>query len=638
MISQSQPKPPYFWPLMRATPLVSLIVLITNTLYMTLPLLFGLIMRTFFDTLSGAAQTGWNIWTLVALFLATRVGVQLAEMGAAGSSAYHASLIHVLLQRNLFRTLLRVTGHALPYSSGELVNRFAEDTGAVAEPIFIATYGTGFVISTTVTLWVLLSINVQLTIIAFLPALFSVLVMNGMGKWLERFHQQAREATERVAGLLTQLLTGVQALQVAGAEATAVQRFDKLSAQRRQAVVRDVTLNTLVRSMNETTVTITTGLLLLFAAGLMHRGSFTVGDFALFMSYVSIGGGTVDEIVGWIARLLRNLKRANVSINRLFALTPTTHQRALLDTSFISLRHAPPEPPPPVMNGDTTLHELRVTDLTYRHPESGRGIENISFCVSKGAFTVITGRIGSGKSLLLETLLGLQPKQGGEIYWNGTVVANPAEFFVPPRCAYTPQAPRLFSDTLRANILMGVYGQKGEKTGFDVSGSTERAEVAAERRQAAWLDQAVYAAVLEADIAQLEHGLDTVVGPRGVKLSGGQVQRTAAARMFVQGAELLIFDDLSSALDVETEKLLWERLKQFAILDFGLPVADTAHVNTDPQSKITCLVVSHRRAALQRADHIIVLKNGKVEDAGTLDELLARCEEMQRLWQQEIHG
>lgn len=600
MSSQTQSKPRYFWPLMRATPLVSFGVFVANTLHMTLPLLFGLIMRAFFDQLSGEVQTGWNIWTLVALFLVTRIGVQLAEMGAGGSSAYHASLIVVLLQRNLLRILLRTTGHALPYSSGELVNRFDEDTGAVAEPIFIATYGTGFVISTAVTLWVLLSINAPLTLLAFLPALLSVLVMNGMGHRLERFHQQARESTERVAGLLTQLLTGVQAVQVAGAEEAVVQRFDQLSVQRRDAVVRDATLTSFVRSLNDTTVTISTGLLLIFAAGLMQRGAFSVGDFALFMGYVSIGGGTVDEIVGWLARLLRNLKRANVSINRLLELIPVAQQHALLDTSFVSLRQAPPDLLSSRPGSEAAaLQELRVTGLTYRHPGSGRGIENISFVVPKGSFTVITGRIGSGKSLLLETLLGLHPKQAGEIHWNETVITNLGEFFVPPRCAYTPQAPRLFSDTLRENILMG-----------------------ADQRQAGLLDQAIYAAVLEKDIEQLENGLDTLVGPRGVKLSGGQAQRTAAARMFVQSAELLIFDDLSSALDVETEQLLWARL-------FEPTVAATM--------RPTCLVVSHRRAALRQADHILVLKDGKIEDTGALDELLGRCVEMQQLWQQEVN-
>jgi len=237
------------------------------------------------------------------------------------------------------------------------------------------------------------------------------------------------------------------------------------------------------------------------------------------------------------------------------------------------------------------LQTLEVRGLTFRDPVTGRGIEDVSFTLTRGSFTVVTGRIGSGKSTLVRALIGLLPRDAGEIYWNGQPVERPAEFFVAPRAAYIPQVPRLFSEALRDNVLFGLPVTQADLPG------------------------AVWSAVMERDVETLESGLETVVGPRGVKLSGGQIQRTAAARMFVRKPELLVIDDLSSALDVETERTLWERL--FALED------------------VTCLVVSHRKIAFRRADRIIVLKDGHIEAVGALEELLHRSPEMQRLWQGE---
>ena len=134
---------------------------------------------------------------------------------------------------------------------------------------------------------------------------------------------------------------------------------------------------------------------------------------------------------------------------------------------------------------------------------------------------------------MLRALLGLIPRSGGEIIWNGEPVTDPASFFVPPRSAYTAQLPQLFSDSLEENVLMG------QSAGNEA------------------LARALRLAVMQQDLSELPQGLSTQVGARGVKLSGGQVQRAAVARMLAQNADLLVFDDVSSALDAETERQLW---------------------------------------------------------------------------------
>jgi ATP-binding cassette subfamily B protein len=236
---------------------------------------------------------------------------------------------------------------------------------------------------------------------------------------------------------------------------------------------------------------------------------------------------------------------------------------------------------------------MEVRGLSYRYPSSGGGIDSIDFAVDRGRFVVVTGRIGSGKTTLLRAALGLLPPDAGSVTWDGTDVDDPGSFMKPPRTAYTPQVPRLFSLTLEENLRLGV-------------GATDE-QVA----------HAIHTATMERDVAGMPDGLETMVGPRGVRLSGGQIQRTAAARMLIRRPELLVFDDLSSALDVETEQLLWDRL-------------------FNDGSGATALVVSHRKPALQRADLILVLRDGRVEAKGTAEELLQTSVEFRHLWAGDV--
>ncbi|HEU5480158.1 MAG TPA: ABC transporter ATP-binding protein, partial [Candidatus Tumulicola sp.] len=324
-------------------------------------------------------------------------------------------------------------------------------------------------------------INPALTLVVLVPLVLAAGVVNILGGTIRTYRRASRAATSRVTGFIGELFGAVQAVKVASAEESVVGAFRRLNADRRRFALKDNLITESVDSFNQNTGQLAIGVMLLVIAASLRAGTFTVGDFALFASYL----GWINDFPRYGSRVLTRYRHAGVSFERMLRILRGAPPETLVDHGPVYLSGAFPPVPHVAKSDGHRLDLLEAVGLTYRHARSGRGIAGIDLRLPRGSFTVITGRIGSGKSTLLRVLLGLLARDAGEIRWNGETIADPARFLVPPRAAYTPQAPRLFSETLGDNILQGL--------------PMDRVDPA----------EAIRLAVLERDVAAMPRGLET---------------------------------------------------------------------------------------------------------------------------------
>jgi ATP-binding cassette, subfamily B, bacterial len=432
---------------------------------------------------------------------------------------------------------------------------FREDPEHVALAGDQAINATGGILLGVLSLIVVARIGWAVALAVAVPLVVAAFVSGRLAPVVRARRAEDRAVTEQVTSFLGDAVAAATTVTTAGASETVLARWAQVCDRRRVTAVRDRVASALLPAVAGAAgdLALASGLVL---AAVTVGGDLTPGQVALLAVY-SLPLANVTRHWGQFQAARRH---ADVSVMRM--------RGAVRDGDVARLTRpvAPVQASPPPLRrvavpARAAAPTLELRRLVTAAPD-GSTVGPVDLRIPAGQLTVITGAVGSGKSTLARALAGLAPLISGELRWDADPV-DPARWMVPPRTAYVAQVPTLFSESIEDNLRLG----------WDVDPEVLLAA----------LDQAAAAELPDL----LEDGMRTRLGPRGVRLSGGQAHRVALARALVTSPAVLIADDLSAALDAPTETRL---------LDGLLARADR-----------TVVLVSHRPAVLRRADVILEL-------------------------------
>ncbi len=449
------------------------------------------------------------------------------------------------------------------FRTGDLITRLTDD---VAEKLswfacsgIFRFYEALLMVVFTITMMTMIDPILTLWTAGPLPILIIVFFISS--SILDKRYDRLQRSISGFNNIMEACFSGIRVVKAYVREKAQKAKFDSAARDRRSAEVSAVKTTILVDSLYFYIWQF--GIIIAILAGgyRVINADLTLGQLMAFIYYVIYLVFPMFDI----GQFLVKSRQSAVSINRLLEL----------------------ENVPPMIsergyeNGDKIDGNLSFENVNFEFPGSERKIiENLNFDAGRGQTIALVGKIGSGKSWLVNLIPRLVDPTGGTVKLDGRDLREYSLEDLRKSVGYVPQEPILFSDTVENNIRLGRD---------DIDDET--------------IDWAIEIAQLKNEISDFPEGLDTKIGVRGMSISGGQKQRLALARALVGKPRILILDDCTSALDSTTESALWDKLHEV------LP-------------DITAIIITHRPDTLERADKIIVLEDGRIVETGTHNELM----------------
>ena len=447
--------------------------------------------------------------------------------------------------------------------TGDIMSRMTNDLNAVR-----AVLGPGIMysINTIVTfafvIWMMLSLSPMLTLVGLIPIPFMAFLVYKFGMQIHKRFQKIQAQLSRISTKAQESFSGIRIIKSYVQEEFETEDFDKLN---REYVEKNMSFVRVFAAFHPMMMFIV-GLgviLVLFVGGIqIVEETITLGDFVAFTLY--LGMLVWPSIaLGWVVGIFQ---QGAASMERINVILETPAE--IIDDDRIKAMEQ--------IEGN-----IRIENLTFAYDENNPPVlENISLKLPAGKILAIVGRTGSGKSTLMHLLTRNYDPPRGTIFIDGIDIREVPLRILRDHLGYIPQETFLFSDTIKENINFGLDESNDQKT-----------------------QEAALCAQIHGSIEELPNKYDTILGERGINLSGGQKQRVSIARAIIKQPKILLLDDALSAVDTITEEKILGKLR-------------------DIMKDKTCVWISHRISALQDADKIIVIDQGKIIEEGTHDDLL----------------